>query len=87
MIAFKRHVGIMLKHSKYIIFIILTAQADQHSSFVLSDHEFLKRPPIWVDINAKHPVLTADTFPKGLIAIQHYNFIWRTLYGIDFPCG
>ena len=69
-----------------ILFIILTAQGEQHAFAPALRHELLKRAARRIEHHAFGTILAADAGPQGIVAIERDRFERRCNDGVDLAC-
>ena len=79
----ENHPRILIKHFPNIFFIVLAAEANHHSGIALRNRELLQRSTGRVHLDATRAVLSADSTPKGVVAIENHDFVGRRMNRIE----
>src|ERR1700686_3448183 len=79
----ENHPRILIKHFPNIFLIVLAAEANHHSGIALRNYELLQRSTSGVYLDAARPVLSAYPTPKGVVAIENDDLVWRCVNRIE----
>jgi hypothetical protein len=78
MIQTQTHSQVAIKDLDNVFFVILATQTEQHSRVILINHEFLKFSVRGIYFHAIKTILSANAFPKRLVAVKDNHFVWFT---------
>ena len=79
LVAPQEHFRVAVENRLNILFVILAAQAEDHSRVLLFSHEFLQRSSRRVDLHAERAIFSARSIPERIVTIDRDDFVRNLL--------
>src|SRR5438876_1024926 len=77
MLLAQQHAAVVSEDRLDVLGSVFAAEANQHASADLLQHELLQRPARRIDEHSCRTVFAANPAPKRVVAIESDDFLWR----------